>query len=117
MNAPFALPAQAAGTHDNANRDAFRASALQDTLTDWVRDNNALSIRYTRQAEFNRTYAEWKAGKLYARLFQCDDPSNVEEAAEALRTYFNFDPDNDCVFDEGALPGPDGFDLAGERVL
>lgn len=116
MIAP-AFSARDAAAQDAANRDAFRASALQDTLADWVRDNNALAIRYTRTAEFNHTYAEWKAGKLYARLFQTNDPANVEIAADHLRTHFNFDPDNDCVFDGGAMRGRDGFDLVRERGL
>ncbi len=88
----------------SATQYLFCASVLNDLIADWSRLHMAMSLPgYSRETERAYYLAEWRAGKAYARLFQIDDPENVDEAADVLKRCFNYDPVNDCVFDEGAV--------------
>lgn len=96
---------EAAGKVQRAIRENAIADQIKDALTDWQRENLDLSMRYKRADELNMTIAEYRIGKLLAKLFYSGMPDFGENAADHLRTYFNVDPDGDCIFDEGAPGG------------
>lgn len=98
MNAPF--PAIAAGKVQAAIRENAMAEQIKDALTDWQRENLALSMRYSKADEYNRLMAEHRIGVLLGKLFQTDAPDFAENAAHELRVFHDFDPVEDCRWDD-----------------
>lgn len=102
MTTPF--PAEAAGKVQQAIRQNAIADRIKDALTDWQRENLALSMRYRKADEFNQLMAEHTIGKLLGELFQTDAPDFAENAAHDLRVYHDYDPDEDMAWSDVPVP-------------